>query len=54
MVFSAKEFMSDPKRVAVEALKKKSYLLMLGKYLNVEVKLACSKFEICNVSVTHG
>jgi hypothetical protein len=30
---------------------KKSELLMLGKYLNLEVKML--KFEICNVIVAH-
>jgi hypothetical protein len=51
MVFSAEEFMSDPKREAVEALQKKSELLMPGKYLNLEVKMLT--FEIRNVIVAH-
>jgi hypothetical protein len=33
--------MSDSKREALEALQKKSELLMLGKYLNLEVKMLC-------------
>jgi hypothetical protein len=37
---------------AFEALEK-SELLMLGKYLNLEVKNAMLKFEIRNVIVTH-
>jgi hypothetical protein len=37
--------------VRVHATKKKSELLILGKYLNLEVKML--KFEIRNVIVTH-
>ena len=45
MVFSAEEFMSDPKREALEALKI-SELLMLGQYLYLEGKNAMLKLEI--------
>ena len=46
--FLAEEFLSDPKRQVLE-----TELLMLGKYLNLEVNNAMLKFEICNVIVTH-
>ena len=52
MVFSAEEFMSDPKREALEALKI-SELLMLGHYLYLEVKNAMLKLEIRNIIVIY-
>ena len=44
--------MSYTKMEALEALKK-SELLLLGKYLNFEIKTAMLKFEIRNIIVTH-
>ena len=52
MVFSAEEFMSDPKREALEALKI-SELLMLGQYLYLEGKNAMLKLEIRNIIVIY-
>ena len=52
MLFSAEEFMSDPKREALEALKI-SELLMLGQYLYLEVKNAMLKLEIRNIIVIY-
>ena len=51
IVFSAENFILYPMMEAFEALEK-SELLMLGKYLNLEVKNAMLKFEIRNVIVT--
>ena len=52
MVFSAEEFMSDPKREALEALKI-SELLMLSQYLYLEIKNAMLKLEIRNIIVIY-
>jgi len=52
MVFSAEDFMSDTKREVLEALTN-SELLMLGQYLNLEVKNVMLKFEIRNFIVTY-
>ena len=52
MVFSAEDFMSDTKREALESLNN-SELLILGQYLNLEVKNVMLKFEIRNFIVTY-
>lgn len=52
MVFSAEDFMSDTKREALKALNN-SELLILGQYLNLEVKNVMLKFEIRNFIVTY-
>jgi hypothetical protein len=54
-VLSSEELISDSKREALEALQdKKSELLMLGKYLNLEVKMLCWNLKSVTLFYTFG